>query len=338
VRGAFLFFLFLVSCQQAAVSDLQVPLSRTAAEREAFGKELIAWRSLELRPLYEKHIAAIGANGLIEEVQRIRPTCHDEGHDLGRVIYARTLDLAAALHTCQDACFSGCMHGVLMEAMGAEESELGLANVREAIPTMCASDTLTELYLPGDCAHGMGHAAMYLSGYGITTAIEACDTFSEYPMRYYCATGAYMEYVNTRSRNGVSLAPCDTAPYPAACFRYRMVHVIREHYRANGTLAGLQDACASLDGKYRAGCFHGLGNAHSPGIAQRKWSLSGVCGGEPDDQYACIEGAMERMAKYAPKSAERVCATVSGWQRELCDQSVEHRMYSLEKAFDLYPE
>ena len=53
-------------------------------------------------------------------------------------------------------------------------------------------------YSPGDCAHGVGHALMWLADYDVQPALDACKLFVEPPLAYYCATGAYMEYVTER--------------------------------------------------------------------------------------------------------------------------------------------
>ncbi len=58
--------------------------------------------------------------------------------------------------------------------------------------------------------------------------------------------------------------------------------------------------------------------------------------GTLDDQYMCIEGAIERMAKYDHEKSLQQCNTFSGWHRNLCLKGAERKMYSLNKSFELY--
>ena len=45
------------------------------------------------RPLYEKYINVIGANGILDGIERLWPKCHSEAHDLGKVILARVRNI-----------------------------------------------------------------------------------------------------------------------------------------------------------------------------------------------------------------------------------------------------
>ena len=66
--------------------------------------------------------------------------------------------------------------------------------------------------------------------------------------------------------------------------------------------------------------------------------LGEICGaGTYGDQYACIEGAIERFGRYHPDEAAAVCTQVKGWQKTVCDAAVKHGMYDLAKPFWPYP-
>src|SRR5215210_3109326 len=230
--------------QPTADSLLNIPLERTVLARQEF---LQAYRNSDPRhakALYQDFLPRIGANGLREGIQRAIPLCHAEAHDLGKVIFAKLRDVGASLESCADACTSGCMHGVLMQFFAdsgskggsghKHSSQLTAADVRGRIPTFCQSPEVTRMYRPGDCAHGVGHAVMFLSQYDIPAGIDLCESFASQPLRYYCATGAYMEYAHTRSGSDYSihggLYPCEKAAYPAACFRYVMNNTTLQHY------------------------------------------------------------------------------------------------------------
>jgi hypothetical protein len=133
------------------------------------------------------------------------------------------------------------------------------------------------------------------------------------------------------------LYPCDTYPYPAACARYKMVHVVRRHYQAGKSPEALRQMCAVLTGAVRVGCFHGLGNAHMPVIEAGKIGIREVCLnlGEVEEQV-CIDGAMERMAKFHEDRAFQVCQELGGSHKDACLAAVRRKMYNMNKDLSLY--
>jgi hypothetical protein len=184
---------------------------------------------------------------------------------------------------------------------------------------------------------------MVLADYEYKKAIGYCDEFSTDHMRYYCATGASMEYVTEENAHDVALErrmlyPCDTTKYSAACARYKMVHVVPRLVKKLSDVEKLMKRCDELKGSYRIGCYHGAGNAFMPAIEQQKITLAQVCHltEDPNARYACIDGAMERMSKYHNAEAKKVCETVSGTDNETCEQAVARGMYDMEKDLSLY--
>lgn len=322
-------------------------LSEFKAKLRAMGP-----RSDTKRALYEEYVPKIGANGVLQGITELWPSCHSEAHDLGRVIEKSVGDIDTALRVCRDGCFSGCMHGVLMEAYagakGTNEKdghvEINADIVQRLMTDMCESKTMKNSYSPGDCAHATGHALMVLSDYEVGDSIEWCDQFQEEHMRYYCATGAYMEYITEKDQRDVEakrsiLYPCERYKYPAACARYKMVHVIPRLVRKKSDFVKLAVSCQRLKDPYRIGCFHGLGNGLSTFIAQGKLTLMEACGnGTEEERIACIDGMMERFSKYNHEQAEAVCKTLSLWssEREECNAAVARGMYDMNKDLSLY--
>lgn len=339
------------SAEPATDSLLNIPLERTVLARKEFVRAYRTADRLHAGALYEQFLPRIGANGIREGIRTVYPSCHDEAHDLGKLIFARLRDVGASLESCADACASGCMHGVLMEfftegrAMDSSShhhsSQLTAGQVGAQIPTFCDSPALTRMYSPGDCAHGVGHAAMFLSKYDIPAAIDLCERFPSYPLRYYCATGAYMEYRLVRTPGDYAvhggLYPCSSSPYPAACFRYVMTNTVRWQYSEGGPIETLQRKCAELKGKYRLGCFHGIGNALVGRIALGRLTVADVCGfGGRDDQTVCVEGAMERLGKFTPVVAAKRCDALTDWRRGICQAAASRKMYDMKKSFAMY--
>lgn len=334
--------------------ELQVPFDKTIDLRAKFTEEFKTKKTFDLMDFYIGWIDQIGANGIIHSIQTVDPLCHDTAHDLGRLLYKRIQNVGTALLTCEDSCNSGCMHGVLMgffQGTGVVEDgedHVDIYKVKDKITTICGDEKvagakeMTQTYKNGDCAHGVGHALMYLSDYNIKSSIELCGLFDSYPMDYYCATGAYMEYVTNKDKEDTLAGkplfhPCQEVDYSAACYRYKMANAVPRFYMNGGNLDQIIKGCLALDEKHRLGCFHGLGNGHYPFVAAGKINLKQLCSaGTKDDQYVCTEGLMERLARYLPEVADAQCKTVRGWQRSLCKRNVKTELYDLEKPFDLY--
>lgn len=308
--------------------------------------------SANKRPLYEHFVPIIGANGVLDGITQLWPTCHSEAHDLGKVIYASVKDIDTALRICRDGCYSGCMHGVMMEAYAGARNkndaeghvDVDVTMVRRMMNDMCNTKTMKESYSPGDCAHATGHALMVLAEYDVGAAISWCDEFPEDHMRYYCATGAYMEYVTEKDAEDVAakkpiLYPCLDHKYPGACARYKMVHVIPRLVRNKADVAKMQESCKHLKDPYRLGCYHGVGNGFMSLVASKQLNLGDVCGrGDADEKKVCVEGVMERMAKFGHDRAAEVCSETpkATGMRETCEASVERGMYDMQKDLSLY--
>ena len=182
---------------------------------------------------------------------------------------------------------------------------------------------------------------MFVLDYDIPASMEHCKLFEEDPMDYYCATGAYMEYVSTlgmdRKAGETLFYPCDTEDFPAACFRYKLSQVFRNHFANGGGFPEIVEKCTELKGRYRLGCFHGVGNAHMGNIADGNVPITYVCGfGNKDDQFMCIEGVAERMGKYHPENGRLRCKDLKGWRQEVCTSALERKLYDLDKSFKFY--
>ena len=323
---------------------LQLPLGQTEQLRGEFEAALQARRGDDLRDLYTAWIDRIGANGIIATLKQAEPTCHGRGHDLGKLIYERAGEIRRALATCDGVCNSACMHGVFRQAMsGIAAGGAGDVAKPQAlaarVETACATNGE---YSIGDCIHGLGHAFMYMADYDVQKAMDYCDQLGAYAKSYYCATGAYMELANNPPAGYLSgksiYFPCDQSPYPAACFRYRFPVSLRDFYESGGNLGQLARGCLALERPSRLGCFHGIGNGHVQILMRSPESLTQICqAGDREDQTVCIEGAIERMARYAGEAAARACGSLGDWRQPICDESRQRGLYAMDRSFALYP-
>ncbi len=355
-----LLFLLLVACagntgnvvlntSQAALetdgnSDaLFVDPVKVLDKQAEFEKKLkLTGTDTDKRALYEEYIDVIGANNLLEGIEKVYEGCHSQAHDAGKVIFSRTNDISTALRICGETCYTGCMHGVLMEVFkGAEgvdgEKHIDPEKVKSLLQDICLKNTeMKDSYGAGECAHGVGHAMMFLSGYHIPDALNACAVFEDKKMEYYCADGAYMEYDVVMEKLDAKESlfyPCDKFAYPATCMRTKVGLVGKKLDKVG---LDLVEECRKLSGNVRLGCFHGIGTAHSKMLARGLIRIKELCVGTFDEQTACIEGAAEFMGKYFPENADSVCSELDSPQKETCSAGVRHKLYNLEKDLSLY--
>jgi len=329
--------------------DLFVEPSTVREEIKEFVKKLrLTVKFNDKRALYEEYIDVIGANGILEGINTVYDKCHGEAHDLGKIIYAKTKDISASLRICSDACYTGCMHGVLMEAFTEakgddEDGHIDIEKLKPLLKDVCfKNEEMTKSYPPGECAHAIGHALMFLSGYSITDTLKNCAELDDKKMEYYCSDGGYMEYIVEREediKDKSTFYPCDTFDYPAGCMRTKMGYAAKILFSQGQTTEDVIKECEKLQGKVRLGCFHGLGTSHAKILALGKMSIKQLClHGTEKEQISCIEGAVEFMGKYFSADVERVCNDLEGAQKEICVLAGQHKLYSMEKDLTMYLE
>lgn len=287
------------------------------------------------RPVFDKYLPILGPAKLLNFLEAAYPACHAQSHDLGMAIFAASKNMEVALRDCGTGCTSGCMHGVVSEAFG----RVSTATIAAKMNVFCATGEMARLHKPGNCAHGLGHAIMFVTHENVGRSIDACLGFANEPMQYYCATGVYMaKFLYDRTNGGTSsslYAPCDQESlFPAACYRYKGAELVKNA----SDFARVQLACSRMVGLQRRGCFHGLGYASIRMVFDNPRALARSCGtGSRDDRVTCIEGVIEKLADLDEKRARAACDFLEGEIRTVCAQSAKRKMYGLSKpTFDLY--
>lgn len=292
-------------------------------------------RAGQRRQLFRQYMETLGPQGMLDVLERRNPFCHDEAHDLGRAVYEHVKDVGRALQACGTRCTRACAHGVLKQAFGT----IPIDELRPRLAGTCTDGPAREVKEPGNCAHGMGHALMFVLKNDVAKSIEACQAFNHPAMAYYCATGVYMELFDQSegSVTGASLyAPCDRHPeFPAACYRYQAVRMLR---KLGGDREKLAEACRALPVVEQAGCFHGFGFAHYRSVAKTPALMSGLCPEAPGpNQTLCIEGVAETLAAYDRAKALAACGHLQGAAAEVCHAAASQALYRLTKpSFPLY--
>lgn len=298
------------------------------------------------RPVFEKHYDALGARGILDFLESANPMCHEEAHDLGQVVLARSESVGAALRQCLTRCTSACMHGILKGALAEKPAagspagaSLSMEAVRETA-ALCDDPVMARIHKPGNCAHGMGHAFLMNTRYDLAPALAACSAFKDTPMQYHCATGIFMEYLFTGRPQDPRLDdlefPCDTIDrFPAACYRYKVFEMIRKFGEDREKAVAV---CLGLPRARRLGCFHGIGASYVRAVFDDPGLIADVCRqGNADDQTMCVEGVVEKLAEYDEAHALAACAKLEGGPAAVCRAAAKEKMYRLDKpSFPLY--
>ena len=313
--------------------------------RNRFLTDYGAARTGEKRAVFRRYLSALGADGILDALEGRNAFCHSEAHDLGKEIFAQVRELGPAVQLCGNRCTSGCMHGIMMEVIvgGTGHENPGhhvtLAEVKPKMKAICEDRLVADAYEPGNCAHGVGHAILILSGYDLGEALKHCAAFESAPLTYYCATGVFMENAinpGARDRNTGSLHyPCDTyTQFPAACYKYGIAHILAKH---KGAIASAAEECLGLEAPQRRGCFYGLGSAHTALLSKQPDRLAAICGfGDAQDQAMCINGAIEILSDYHREAALTACGTLAGDNAAVCWAASRNGRYGSGKTFTLY--
>jgi len=276
-----------------------------------------------LQKLYEEFFEKMSTTSLLSSIEKDQ-FCHEEGHELGKVIYRRTgKNLSDSFYTCGRTCADGCYHGVFMEAFRPGEirpegfEHVTADEIRPKILEIC---TLSLSYqAPEECAHAVGHGLM-LNLNEIAKALDLCTVFTDMGVQYYCSTGVFMQHdidfgLETTKNDGI-YAPCDTFPdrYGVACYRYKVGRIFALYPDIKDVVA----ICTSLSGKARLGCFHGLGVAQYSTVLNTPAMLKTICsyGTSDSEILACIDGAMENVTLSDRERGKEACDSLSSMSNE----------------------
>lgn len=289
------------------------------------------------RKALEAWIPRLGVPGLLDALESGFPSCHDHAHELGKAAYAVTHDMPAVLQGCQTRCVSGCMHGVLMEAFTERPGSL-----RERIATLCNWDAFRQIHKKGDCVHGVGHGAAYVSDYDVPRALALCEAVGERAYQYYCASGAYMQVFMTFQKQisaRVDHYPCDEARrFAAACYRYKVFFMLATAATRGQGMEAVAAECLGLPSRVQPACFHGIGHASVGPVAQAPARIHEVCErGPAPAQWLCIQGVVEKLAELDEPAAQRVCAELRAKNADVCQEAARNKLYGTRKiGLDYY--
>ena len=227
--------------------------------------------------------------------EHVSADCHRISHWIGSAALARFRgNVARTFAAGGPSCSSGYYHGILERAFAGVTSKEELA---ELAGSLCVDQGLRRRgFLDRQCRHGLGHGLMIQTGYALPTALELCGRLETGWDRKTCANGVFMENVNTsfgfRSPwldDKDPLYPCQTVS-PAnrgPCYLRTATRIL---VAGGYDFAAAAQTCSTVDRRWRAQCFRGLGRdsvdaKYAPETARSR--CRATRGGEPD----CIYGA-----------------------------------------------
>lgn len=272
--------------------------------------------------VFRKYLEDLGVARIAHHFEARKPGCHGELHNLGKVVADLTGDAATAMAVCGDACTYACIHGALKAHYAARaEGDGGVARARTDLISLCTGGTLIGGFYRGNCAHAAGHAFAIMAT-DVHAALELCGTFPDREYAYYCATGVFMQ-VTPRLRRSLDaqagdaeearvaarLAYCrGVTRYLGACVRFLM-----RDRRGEEDLQYLADACDTMAGEDRLGCFNALGYLGRSHVAREPGWINTLCGrGGPEDRVLCISGfALAKQGNAMRPRIEAACGALT---------------------------
>lgn len=269
--------------------------------------------------IYREFMEDLGVTHIADWLEQRNPFCHGEGHALGHVVAERVSDLGTAMAVCGDSCTYACIHGAFKKYFMREAGIIDhqhdtppavqpwtqpvrspTERIAADVNAACREDSLVVRdFFRGNCAHGVGHALGMLAQPTVKTATDYCEVFDEISLRYYCETGVFMElrdqieedlFPKRIARADEMKAAVDycvkNSTTPSSCMRF-----IVKKPRDLAEIGALGDACATLGGKPRRGCFNGLGFLSRDYTAAHPQDIGRVCSrGDLNDQMLCVSG------------------------------------------------
>jgi hypothetical protein len=260
----------------------------------------------------------------------IRREGHSFAHAIGIAAYTGMEDVGIVFARCTPAFQSGCYHGVIQAyftghaAAHGDHIDDGLINAMCRVPREVTGDR----WLHFQCAHGMGHGLLMLTGNHLPAALEGCDLIRDGWERESCYGGVFMEnivhatvphgstgrpdatHVHTSAtadhdhggagaapradfpplKKDDPLYPCNVLPqrYLVSCYQMQTSAVL---FHNGSDVAATARVCASAPEELRTTCFQSLGRDISSISQQDHRVAMRLCGQAPElYQPACTVG------------------------------------------------
>ena len=190
--------------------------------------------------------------------------CHPMAHAVGRWVFQEAGNIVDAFAQCNEACHSGCYHGVMERVFGGETDHPTLTDIQSRMPTICEESQFPTPALEFQCLHGVGHAVMYSLQYDLDLALDTCNLLPNPTGPGSCQSAVFMENINAALPDLRDLKkddphyPCNSVDPKYAEICYGMQTSVMFGY-IGMTVEQVAEACKTGAGAYADTCFSSLG-------------------------------------------------------------------------------
>jgi hypothetical protein len=194
----------------------------------------------------------------------VEAACHPMSHAIGRWVYESDGTVVGSFERCNEACHSGCYHGVMERVFGGATDHPTLEEVQAKMPLVCDPTLFETPSLEFQCLHGIGHAVMYSLGYDLNLALDACNLLVNPTGPGSCQSAVFMENIAAAIPELRDLKlddphyPCNAVDPRYARTCYGMQTSVMFGY-IGMTVEAVADACRTGAGAYADTCMSSLG-------------------------------------------------------------------------------
>lgn len=261
----------------------------------------------------------------IEADPEIERNCHRIAHSIGAAALERfDGNVAATFARGSPTCVSGYYHGILDRAfLGVSKRELGTV----ASELCSVGPARRRSFLDYQCRHGLGHGLMIQTGYDLPLVLSVCARLGTGWDHKACASGAFMENVDSRFGIRSPWLDDDDPTYPCERVPARDRHscYLRVSWRfltsSGGDFSNAARRCGRL-GRWETVCLRGLGRDAAEETRYAPDEILRLCALARTGEGNCLLGAARTIANASGMRGIRpamvLCRQATPTTREGC--------------------
>lgn len=267
-----------------------------------------------------------------ENYPEIYSRCHEATHYLSRNEYKKAGSFAAVYAQCDSTCHGGCYHGVLEEYLKKKDQTEILAD--EFSKTCGRLEDFDKPLVFNECLHGLGHAAMFVTGMEVPESLGLCDTLGSPDAKERCWSGVFMENSSSSTNNDHPgryikaddpLYPCNwlNQKYAKLCYRYQSSHFALV---TNHNWTETANLCLKVPKNYQDDCFRTIGT-NQVGFTRDTSLMRKNCALMPNPHFQeiCLQGIISSFAyRFVGdmKRMEAFCQEAQAGFQEACFKQI----------------
>lgn len=278
--------------------------------------------------------AAIDLKARAESDTYAKRECHLLMHVIGRKAALLSASLAEAFVSGDSYCGGGYFHGVtesIVQQQGKDISPAFLDGLCTPFRSVDGADfSINHL----DCAHGLGHALMYVNNNELFDSLRACDSLSDYQEQYPCWMGVFMEngIADTEDHSTKYLKtddlmyPCTAVgeQYKPACYAFQTSYILR----VTGSFDKMLTACRESPKLYQNICFESVGRdvaGEADLNIERSKNGCLALSERKEERESCVRATVKVLIhNYRSGSAgDQFCSSLPEGLKETCFETAE---------------